>query len=293
MCQQLPPQEIIVCIDHNEELLSLAESRFSGGRMPGDIPITVVGNRYEGRLGSARNTGAEIAEGQILVFLDDDARADPAWLARLVEPYAAEDVVAVGGAPIPEMARPRPGWLPREFDWVFGCSYAGLPTSLAPVRRLIGASMSVRREALEKIGGFQSDNHDDMDMCHRLASGFPHHRILYQPAAVVYHHVPRERLTWHYFWRRCFLVNRSKVLAFREMRDAASLAAEREFARRLLTRGVGRELSAATSGDLAAVLRIAVMATGMLIAGAGYLVGTIENEQRRSRSSLGGNRAKL
>ena len=88
-----------------------------------------------------------------------------------------------------------------------------------PLGRLIGANMSVRRAALHQIGGFHSDNHDDMDMCHRLMNTRPADQIVYEPMAQVHHHVPRSRTTWSYFWRRCFVVNKGKVEAFRQMED--------------------------------------------------------------------------
>ena len=40
--------------------------------------------------------------------------------------------VAVGGAPLPRYETGRPRWFPANFDWVFGCAYAGLPTELGP-----------------------------------------------------------------------------------------------------------------------------------------------------------------
>ena len=175
--QTVPPLEIIACIDHNDAMLKCAlESAAIRG--DGSIPITVVANRYDGRLGSARTTAAELARGDVLVFLDDDARAEPELLERLQAPYRVPAVVAVGGAPTPDYSRPRPVWFPHEFDWVFGCVYAGMPTKLAPTSRLIGAVMSVRRDALRTIGYFHSDNHDDLDMCHRLARRWPDKQIL-------------------------------------------------------------------------------------------------------------------
>ena len=214
--QTVAPLEIIACIDHNDEMLrrTLGSPMLLGD---GTTPITVVANRYGGRLGSARTTASELAEGDILVFLDDDARAEPDMLERLRAPYLDRSVVAVGGAPMPDYSRPRPRWFPYEFDWVFGCVYAGLPTELAPTPRLIGAVMSVRRDALEQIGYFHSDDHDDMDLCHRLARRWPNQQILFEPGAIARHHVHPERLTWSYFWRRCFFVNRSKVAAHRDI----------------------------------------------------------------------------
>ena len=173
-----------------------------------------------------------------MVFIDDDAWSEPDWLDRLLMPYNDGRVVAVGGAPLPEFESARPSWFPVEFDWVFGCAYDGLPQTRATQARLIGANMSVRRKALAAIDGFHSDNHDDMDMCHRLMHAFPGGLIVYEPRARVRHHVPTARTTWHYFWRRCFFVNKGKVEAFRQMEEAASLSADFGFVGRAMTHGV-------------------------------------------------------
>ncbi|WP_232291775.1 glycosyltransferase family 2 protein [Frankia sp. QA3] len=274
LAQKYRPIEIILCIDHNEELFRLASETFAN--RDAEIPVVVVENRYRGRLGSARNTASEIAKGDILAFLDDDARADPSWLAELVAVFKQPDVVAVGGAPLPDFAVPRPHWFPIEFDWIFGCSYEGLPTSLAPTQRLIGAAMSVRRSALAEIDGFHSDNHDDMDMCHRLANRWPHLKLMYQPAAVVHHHVPSDRLTWRYFWNRCYTVNKGKVTAFHGMGSAANMAAERRFVARALRAGLAREFRAVSRGELAGASRSAAMVAGIAAAGSGYLAGTVQ-----------------
>ena len=223
--QTLPPMEIILCIDHNEALLRKSEAFFVGDRPAEAVPVVVVANKYSGRLGSARNTAAELARGAVLAFIDDDAAAASDWLARLIAPYDdGEKFAAVGGAPLPVFEARRPRWFPHEFDWVFGCAYKGLPLASAPLAHLIGANMSVRRSVLQEIGGFHSDDHDDMDMCHRIA--FANYTVLYEPRAVVHHFVPAGRTTWRYFWRRCYFVNRGKVEAFANMRDAAHLGAE-------------------------------------------------------------------
>jgi glucosyl-dolichyl phosphate glucuronosyltransferase len=273
--QTVPPLEIIACIDHNAEMLErvLGSDAIRGD---GSIPVTVVANRYDGRLGSARRTAAELARGDILVFLDDDARAEADLLERLGPPYMTPSVVAVGGAPVPEYSRPRPVWFPPEFDWVFGCVYAGLPTSLAPTPRLIGAVMSVRRDALQQIGYFHSDNHDDMDMCHRLALRWPDKLILFEPTAIARHYVPPDRLTWRYFWRRCFLVNRGKVEVHRDLPGTGGLDADRRFVAAALSQGLRREGREVLRGDLGSLLRIACLNAGILLAATGYLSGVVQ-----------------
>lgn len=269
--QTAPPIEIILCIDHNEELLHQSEQQFVWGRPAKSIPLTVVANKYEGHLGSARNTGAEIASGEVLAFIDDDAAAAADWLEQLIAPYSDPCVAAVGGAPLPVFEEQRPRWFPREFDWVFGCTYDGLPPARAQLAHLIGANMSVRRSALQEIGGFHSDNHDDMDMCLRLA--FAKHNILYEPLAIVSHFVPSERTTWHYFWRRCYFVNLGKVKAFTSMQDAAHLGAELAFVRRIMMRSAPAGFHQAFRGDLYGLARVGAMITGIVLAGLGHLSG--------------------
>ena len=269
--QTSTPMEIIVCIDHNEALLRKSEEYFARDRPAKAIPLIVVANKYDGHLGSARNTAAELASGEVLAFLDDDATAMPDWLEHLTAPYDDQEVGAVGGAPLPVFEAQRPRWFPGEFDWVFGCAYKGLPLTRAPLAHLIGANMSARRSILQEIGGFHSDDHDDMDMCHRIA--FAHYKVLYEPLAVVRHFVPASRTTWHYFWRRCYFVNRGKVEAFVNMQNAGHLGAEVAFVIRTVTTGVPAEIRQMARGDPSGLARAGAMLIGITLAGAGHVSG--------------------
>jgi glycosyltransferase involved in cell wall biosynthesis len=253
--QTSPPIEIIVCIDHNEELLRRCEEHFVKPRSAEAMPLIVLANKYNGRLGSARNTAADLASGEVLAFLDDDAAAAADWLERLVASYDDERVGAVGGAPLPVFELRRPRWFPYEFDWVFGCAC------------------------------FHSDDHDDMDMCHRIA--YAQYRVLYEPLAIVYHFVPATRVTWHYFWRRCYLVNRGKVEAFANMREAADLGAELAFVARTLTTGVVTEIRHVIRGDLYGLARVGAMVTGIALAGLGHLSGKLRLHWSRRVPAIG------
>jgi cellulose synthase/poly-beta-1,6-N-acetylglucosamine synthase-like glycosyltransferase len=278
--QTSPPIEIIVCIDHNEELLRKSEEYFRNGSRPAAaMPLIVLANKYNGHLGAARNTAAEFASGEVLAFLDDDAAAAADWLERLIAPYDDERVGAVGGAPLPVFEVRRPRWFPHEFDWVFGCAYRGLPMTRAPFGHLIGANMSARRSALRQVDGFQSDHQDDMDMCHRIAHA--QHRVLYEPRATVHHFVPATRTTWRYFWRKCYFANQEKVAVFANMQEAASLDAELTFVKRTLTRGVLAEIRHVIRGDPCGLARIGAMTAGIALAGLGHMSGQLR--LRRSR----------
>ena len=272
--QSYPVAELILCIDHNPEMAERCR-KIWGDRKDAAIPIVVLENKYEGRLGSARNTGVEHATSEIVAFLDDDAAADRDWLKFLVAPYEQPEVVAVGGAPLPVFETARPAWFPPQLDWVFGCYYDGLPTQLGPADRLIGASMSARREALGAIGGFHSDNHDDMDMCHRLAHREGPHAIVMDPRAVVYHNVVAERVTWNYLWRRCFFVNKGKVKAFRNMGAAANMDADVQFALRSLRRNLTQGTRDLFKGDINGISRFAVLVAALALATSGNIAGRI------------------
>ncbi len=283
--QSVTPRQILICVDHNDALLERCLATWGPDAAPEGPPVQVFANRFAGRLGSARNTGVERVTADVVAFLDDDAEADPTWLETLLQVYVEDGAVAVGGAPLPNQEVPRPGWFPPEFDWVFGCHYAGLPEVRQPVRHLIGASMSVRADALRAVGGFHSDKHDDMDLSHRIAAAHGAAAVVYEPKARIYHYVHPERLTWDYFWRRCYWINRGKVRAFSDMGDAGNIAAELAFARQMAG-SVARKLLRALRGDTDALRQAGAIVAGLGAAGVGHLRGKVELRLGRLPVSL-------
>src|SRR5579875_2090422 len=142
--QTLAPRETIVVVDHNRPLLERVQAELPG--------VLAVENGHVRGLSGARNSGSEAARGSIIVFLDDDAIAEPDWLSSLMAAYDDPTVLGVGGSVEPLWRAGRPDWFPREFDWVVGCTYLGMPKRTAPVRNLIGCNMSFRRAALDELG---------------------------------------------------------------------------------------------------------------------------------------------
>src|SRR5687768_1791475 len=131
--QTTPVDEVLVVIDHNDQLRQRAEQAMSWAR--------VIASSGPAGLSGARNAGIAASTGEVVLFLDDDAVAEPDWVSHLLDPYRDAHVLGVGGAALPVWERSAPRWWPAEFGWVVGCSYRGQPVSTAPVRNLMGCNM--------------------------------------------------------------------------------------------------------------------------------------------------------
>ncbi len=101
-------------------------------------------------LATARNIGLHEATGDIVAYTDADVRVDPEWLTFLVQRFADDDVVAVGG----------PNIVPADDPWIAQCvaRAPGAPTHVLLDDRLAehipGCNCAFRRDALAAIGGF-------------------------------------------------------------------------------------------------------------------------------------------
>jgi len=279
--QTRPVLETYVVCDHNAELLAAARAELPDAHV-------LENTRTRGAAGS-RNAALGLTRGDVVAFLDDDAVAEPDWVEEMLRGYEDDGVLGVGGHLEPVWASTRPPWFPPEFDWVVGCSYVGLPREQAPVRNLIAANMSARRDVLLELGGFAGElgrmrsdtaGTEETDLCIRGLQRWPDRRWLYRPSARVRHHVTPERERWGYFVRRCWGEGVSKAAMVEGVGSAQGLAAERAYATRTLPRAVVRHLRARLAGqDPGGALRAGAVLAGLAVTAGGYAVGTVQRHR--------------
>ncbi|MBX7207579.1 MAG: glycosyltransferase [Verrucomicrobiaceae bacterium] len=136
-------------------------------------------------LSAARNHGAREAAGEVLAFTDDDCVPDDEWLLRLSAAYDDPKWVAAGGPNVPPP--------PRNRTEVAVADAPGAPTHVLlsdeEAEHLPGCNLSVRKDALLRIGGFREEfttAGDDVDICWRLRAAGG--KLRFVPAAMVWHH---------------------------------------------------------------------------------------------------------
>lgn len=287
--QHLQPYEVIVVVDHNPDLFA---------RLRSALPdVVVVQNRHGQGLSGGKNTGTELARGELVAFLDDDAVAEPDWLRYLAAGYTEPDVIGVGGLTLPWWEGERPAWFPEEFDWVVGCTFVGREPGR--VRNLLGGNASFRREAFDIAGGFPSHigrsagkrrplGCEETEFCIRLGRLSPDSVFLFDGRAVIRHRVPAARARFSYFRSRCYAEGLSKALVTRSVGVADGLSAERSYTTVTLRRGVTRGVAQALRGDPAALARPAAITAGLLCATTGYAVGTVHGGLQQLRDRMAG-----
>ena len=191
------------------------------GKKTGEIWKVICLRESQNGLAYARNTGLLAASGEIAVFLDDDALADPYLLERLWQAYQETGADAIGASVDLRWEAPRPHWLADDMlDTLGYFAPASERAQLNAPTSFSSSCFSVKIEALRATGYFSPflSKRDNLpasagvqDMCQRLyAAGYA---LWYEPAAVASHRVPAARLTRAFMLGRAYWKGRSEVMA--------------------------------------------------------------------------------
>lgn len=278
LAQTLKPYEVIVSVDHNEELYH---------RLKQELPPQVKIVLSRGIRGSAetRNAGIRFSTGDIVAFIDDDAIAEKDWLEHLIQHYQDPNVIAVGGWIVTVWSDDRPRWFPEELDWIVGGTYKGYVEAQTQIRNLLWPNMSIRREVCNHIGFIRTDlgalgktarSGDETEFCMRISHHIPNAIIFYEPNATVYHKAFPHQTTLRHLIIRSFNEGKYKGGSIK-MYSALSqkpLSTESTYLRYLLFTAIPERLKGFyKKGSLsqAGAIMISIAAVGV-----GYLVGRLK-----------------
>ncbi|HEX7312851.1 MAG TPA: glycosyltransferase [Pyrinomonadaceae bacterium] len=158
--------------------------------------VRVITNEENRGFVDACNQGAEVARGRYLLFLNNDTVVLPGWLDHLVETaerdaragavgslflYPDGRIQEAGSVIWSNGETFKYGWLKAPEDRRFAFA--------REVDYCSGASLLIRRELFERLGGFDRRYapayYDDTDLCMGVRSlGY---KVIYQPASRLYH----------------------------------------------------------------------------------------------------------
>lgn len=204
LAQSYPELEVVLVVDEDRALAERIDAEFGD-----DERIRTYFRPVDEGLSAARNHGAVLAAGDIVVFTDDDVVADPDWVAELVGTYERHGALAAGGPAEPIWPGTEPVWLPGEFYWLVGATHDGFAperdeSSVAStdggeqeVRNTFGCNIAFDRGTFLALGGFREDlgkqagtsiQGEEAELCARLRN-MSGEGLVYNPDARVGHRV--------------------------------------------------------------------------------------------------------
>jgi glycosyltransferase involved in cell wall biosynthesis len=149
LAQSRPPDDILVINNASTDATRAVAL---------EIPRVRVVDEPRKGLVIARDTGWRFTTGDVLVYLDADCRAPLTWLARIEARFAADETLLALSGP----------YRFYDWDWWGRLLIRAYDFTLAPATQLLvkhvlrigtvfyGGNFAVRREALERIGGFDT-----------------------------------------------------------------------------------------------------------------------------------------
>jgi glycosyltransferase involved in cell wall biosynthesis len=173
--------EIIVVDDGSRDAMAQAVGAFEG--------VKLLSQPNQGPA-AARNHGARVASGDILLFTDDDCVPQPDWIERMLEPFTDRRIAAVKGAYLTRQEELVARFVQAEYEDKY-VKMAGYPF----IDFIDTYSAAFRREVFLRYGGYNTSFPtacaEDVELSYRMRK--ENLLMVFAAEARVYHTHP-ERL---------------------------------------------------------------------------------------------------
>ncbi|MFA7289119.1 MAG: glycosyltransferase [Melioribacteraceae bacterium] len=178
-------------------------------------PLLNIRYIYETKIGlaHARNRGINESEGEIVIFLDDDAIPKENWLSAILDVFVTTNAYVVGGKVDLNYETNKPKWITSELESMLTKLDIGNEVKKIDINNcwLVGANLGFRKKILERVGLFNIQlgrkgekliSNEETELIKRISKVT--NEIYYTPFAIVDHFVPKERLILKWFIKRSF-----------------------------------------------------------------------------------------
>jgi glycosyltransferase involved in cell wall biosynthesis len=273
LAQTYDPLEVVLVVDGNDDVYERVQEDFCSR------DGVVCHNNDENRgISYSRTKGAELASGEVVAMIDDDAVAHEDWIAELVAVYESTDAVAVAGDVRPDWQTEKPDFFPAEFYWLVGCVEPGFADDGEEIRNGYGSNISFRRDVFLEAGGYDThtgrrgDKHiqaHEAPVCIRIRE-LTGKGVVYADDAVVDHKLFDYRGDFDWLVFRSFWQGYSKRVM--DLLYPGEDGDETDYLRYLVLDRVPRRLKGCvTKPSVAAVLQILTIVIFTGAVGLGYL----------------------
>ncbi len=164
-------------------------------------------------LHNGRHRGAIEARGKYLAYLDDDVLVSPTWI-RGLDKLIAGQAEAVVGRILPKWENNPPKWLIKLIHEPGYLSLLDLGTEgiFIDPKFVYGDNFFIEKQLIFQLRGFHPDSLPSTQLKYRgdgetgllwkfKSAGY---RAWYEPDAIVYHRIPKERMTISYLCNRAY-----------------------------------------------------------------------------------------